>query len=155
MSRAVAADGEPEKVESLGQRHHACLVLVERQSSGSEPLAQPGEDLFGLFPGANGIANAAAAAESRDWNMYMPTFLVRGHPHPSPGDIRGIEDLDALRDLYRLTAAALAAEQSPAEAIDASTGLPGWVLLVGAQYADCEGNLPLAQKLRVAAVAHT
>src|SRR5699024_8702519 len=45
----VAPDREPEEVEPLGQVHDLCLVLVERQSSWSEPSGQPCLDRQGFL----------------------------------------------------------------------------------------------------------
>src|SRR5664279_2829164 len=46
---AVAANVEPQEVESVIQRHDSRLVLVEGETPGRQPLSQPCLDLLCLF----------------------------------------------------------------------------------------------------------
>jgi hypothetical protein len=47
----VAADGEPEKVESVVEVDNTRLVLVEGKTPGRQPHGQPCLDLFSFLPG--------------------------------------------------------------------------------------------------------
>jgi hypothetical protein len=48
LAVGVAADVEPEEVEPATCVRDRCLVLMEGESSGCQPLGQPCLDLFGL-----------------------------------------------------------------------------------------------------------
>jgi hypothetical protein len=74
----VAADVEPQEVEPVVSVDDACLVLVERQTSGRQPCGQTRFDLFGLFAAVAHHDEVVCVSHQRGAARLHPTGVPAG-----------------------------------------------------------------------------
>jgi hypothetical protein len=136
---------------ALGERpRHPVTLLTRALWHAANEAYAAALDLVDAVPED---ANVHAAQDAQSWSMYMPTFLARDEDHPAQTDIRSVDDIDALRRVYRIVLGALQNGRPVAASIDQAADVPGWGLLVGAQFAQYAGDYGLADKLRLDAAA--